>query len=74
MVKISDDVMKPQEGNEDVIILSEDVFASDEKALSRLHCLSVRDLSMVFMLEQRSTETAFLLCAALLLLLITQLC
>ena len=60
MVKISDDVMKPQEGNEDVIILSEDVFASDEKALSRLHCLSVRDLSMVFMLEQRSTETAFL--------------
>ena len=60
MVKISDDVMKPQEGNEDVIILSEDVFASDEKALSRLHCLSVRDLSLVFMLEQMSTKTSFL--------------
>jgi len=56
------------------MILSEDVFASDEKALSRLHCLSDRDLSLVFMLEQRSTETAFLLGAALLLLLITQLC
>ena len=59
-MKISDDVMKSQEGNEDVIILSEDVFASDEKALSRLHCLSVRDLSLVFMLEQRSTKTSFL--------------
>ena len=25
------------------MILSEDIFASDEKALSRLHCLSVGD-------------------------------
>jgi len=44
-VKTSAEVMKPYDGNDDVIVLVLDTGDRDEKALSRLYCLCVAIIS-----------------------------